>query len=129
MCIRDRRSVEAFSSDSSDDGIEFVEDRTKRSLAVSFRSKRTLNNRVSGNISMAGTEYGGASNIKDQAKLYRSMQRTMSKGNMLKKSGISRTDLKLIEKGGDQPVKATIIYVSYTILKASCFVFAAWLYA
>ena len=78
---------------------------------------------------MAGTEYGGASNIKDQAKLYRSMQRTMSKGNMLKKSGISRTDLKLIEKGGDQPVKATIIYVSYTILKASCFVFAAWLYA
>ena len=67
------RSVEAFSSDSSDDGVEFVEDRTKRSLAVSFRSKRTMNNRISGNISMAGTEFGGTSNVKDQAKLYRSM--------------------------------------------------------
>ena len=40
---------------------------------------------------------------------------------------LSRTDLKLLENK-DQPVKATVIYIIYTVLKSLGFVFAKMLY-
>lgn len=44
------------------------------------------------------------------------------------KTKLNRTDLKLMEKGEDQPCKGTSIYVLYTLLKSFCFLSAAFLY-
>ena len=66
--------------------------------------------------------------LRSVANLMRSSFKSSQGKSLVRRSqSISRTDLKLLEKG-DQPTKGMIFYIIYTILYSCCFLCAKYLY-
>ena len=123
------RSVDAFSSSDgeSDDVIHNEILFTKDTEAFSPRNSKQISWRKP-SVAADDFEYK-----RDRARSMGSILKLSFKSNRGKaiqsraQSVMSRTDLKLLEKG-DQPVKGMLYYIVYTILYSLCFLCAKYLY-
>ena len=115
------RDVDAFSDSDSDDP------KSKKSqylakMYMSHETARTMADRAKSIEGFNKLNQTGKSN-----KLNQTGKSKKSQSIYLRSRALSRTDLKLIEKG-DQPLKGMLIYILYTILYSLCFLCARYLY-
>lgn len=122
------RSVDAFSSSDEDD-----DDVIRNDLLSFHMDTEALSPRNSKQLSSRKASVDDFEFKRDRARSMGSILKLSFKSNRGKaiqsraQSVMSRTDLKLLEKG-DQPMKGMIYYIVYTILYSLCFLCAKYLY-